>query len=348
MLQRGRFCYFCVLREAVEERETRPLLGLLLALAAASVGAAIVFDAWIPDARAGSLPPSGSIGPVGWPLLLGGLTFGLGMAFSGSCISAHLYRLAEGSWLAPVALLGVAAGFALGFVVWNPFYLSGYRTAPLVWLPATLGLGGALLLQLILFAALAWWLWHRWHRPVGSDQAEPFSSPLPWSERLWVRRWPVWASALGVAAVATVLLFRAEPIGVTSALGSAVRSGGDALGWWPERLEGLDGFRGCRTAPAESWLSLNAVFVLALVAGAFAASLAGGHFRPERPPVPRLLSAALGGLLLGFGAMISLGCTVGRLTSGISALSLCGWLFAVTMLLGILLGLRLRRPWWPS
>ncbi len=115
VLQRGRFCFFCILREAFEERETRPLLGVIAALATGTIGTVIVFSAWLPDASAGYLPPAGNIGPVSWPLYLGGLAFGLGMAFSGSCISAHLYRLSEGSWLSPVALAGIVVGFGLGF-----------------------------------------------------------------------------------------------------------------------------------------------------------------------------------------------------------------------------------------
>jgi hypothetical protein len=55
-------------------------------------------------------------------LALGALVFGIGMTVSGSCISAHLYRLGEGSPTAPFALGGAAAGFALGFLSWNDLY----------------------------------------------------------------------------------------------------------------------------------------------------------------------------------------------------------------------------------
>ena len=58
-----------------------------------------------------------------------------GMAISGSCISAHLYRLGEGSPTAPFALAGTAVGFAAGFWSWNPLYLATVSAAPVVWLP---------------------------------------------------------------------------------------------------------------------------------------------------------------------------------------------------------------------
>src|SRR5690606_19968616 len=99
---------------------------------------------------------------------------------------------------------------------------------------------------------------------------------------------------------------------------------------FPLRLEGLDAFRGCATVIKETMLSNNGVFVLALIAGAFAAALPGGDFKPQWPALrefPRLL---IGGLLMGWGAMIALGCTVGVLLSGIMAGALSGWVFFVT------------------
>ena len=83
------------------------------------------------------------------------LSFGAGMVVSGSCISAHWYRLAEGSMVSPFALVGSALGFILGFKTWNPLYSLGVADAPVIWLPAHLGYAGALLVQLGWLALLA-------------------------------------------------------------------------------------------------------------------------------------------------------------------------------------------------
>lgn len=105
-------------------------------------------------------------------------------------------------------------------------------------------------------------------------------------------------------------------------------------------LHGLDGFAGCVTAVKETVLSRNGVFVLGMVlASALAATLAG-DWKPALPPArdwPRLFG---GGLLLGFGAMVSLGCTVGVLLSGIMAGALSGWVFGAFCLAGAWCG------WW--
>ncbi|MCY1540808.1 sulfur transport [compost metagenome] len=56
-----------------------------------------------------------------------------------------------------------------------------------------------------------------------------------------------------------------------------------------------------------------------------------------------MLRNLLGGVLLGWGGMLALGCTVGTLLSGIMAGAASGWLFGLFCLLGILIGLRSRR-----
>ncbi len=340
VLQRARFCFFCNLREALEEREPRPLLGILTALAAGTVGAVIIFGAWIPDATAGYLPQRGHISPAAWPMLAGGLLFGVGMAFSGSCISAHFYRLAEGSPLSPVALLSALGGFALGDLFWNPLYLAAYRMAKPVWLPEIAGFGAALLGQLALLGVLAWWLWRR-RVPV-----TPEPQPASVHEALWVRRWPWWAGGLAVGALLSVALLRTQPLGVTAELTARGHQLAQQWGWAPERLEGIDGLRGCILPASSAPLSLNALLILGLVAGSLVASFLGGHFEWEKPPLRRLASAALGGLLLGVGSRMALGCTIGTLLGGITALSLSGWLFAIGLVGGVWAGLRLRRVWW--
>ena len=68
-----------------------------------------------------------------------------------------------------------------------------------------------------------------------------------------------------------------------------------------------------------------------------------GAFRPALPTAKKASSGFAGGLLMGWGAMTALGCTVGTLLSGIMAFALSGWVFAVATAAGAWLGLRLVR-----
>ena len=96
VLQRSRFCFFCLWRDLIDRGDPRGALGVLAALAVGIAGYTAVYGAFLPDPSGARLPPQAHIGPVGPVLVLAGLFFGAGMAISGSCISAHLYRLGEG------------------------------------------------------------------------------------------------------------------------------------------------------------------------------------------------------------------------------------------------------------
>jgi len=335
LLQRARFCFFCVARDFLDRRDPRGLLAILAALAVGLIGYSAIFGAWLPNPASGRLPPDAHIGPVSWVLAVGAFAFGVGMAISGSCISAHLYRLGEGSTASPFALLGAAAGFALGFLSWNALYLGAVQEAPVLWLPHWLGYGGALALQLGALALLALWLL-RFRAPPETPPARPH-------EAIFRRRWPAALGGALVGGLAVLAFFRIGPLGVTAELGSLARTAAGASGLLPARLEGLDGLAGCATAVKQTLLSRNGVFVLGLIAGAFAAALAAGQFRPRRPGGLEIVRALAGGVLMGWGAMVALGCTVGVLLSGIMAGAVSGWLFALFCLLGLWLGWRARQ-----
>lgn len=342
VLQRTRFCFYCHARDWFERRDPRGLLAIVLALAVGLAGYTVVLGGWLPDPTGGALPPDAHIGPVGWVLVAAGLAFGAGMVVSGSCISAHWYRLAEGSAASPFALLGSALGFVLGFITWNPLYSVSIAEAPVVWLPRHLGYGGALLLQWGVLAAIAAWLW----RGLAAH-AQPPAAPAPtlgaaW-RRLWTGRWPYWTGGLGVGLIGAFAIVRMKPLGVTATLGSAARTVGERHGWIPARLDGLDGFAGCATAVQSHWWTPNAMLLLGLVAGAFAASLASGQFTPRRPGARDAARGLLGGVLLGWGAMTGLGCTIGTLLSGVMAGALSGWVFGAAMFFAVWAGLRMQK-----
>ena len=345
LLQRSRFCFYCILRDLFEDRDARGALGILAALAVGSLGYLVVMQPWLPDPAAGRLPPDAHIGPVSWVLLAGGVSFGIGMALSGSCISAHLYRLGEGSTLSPFALAGAVAGFMLGFVSWSWLYIGALATAPATWLPAHLGYGGALTVQAAALGALALLLllWVRW--PARPTEAVRADAPTPalLARKVFVERWPAWLGGIGVGVLGFLAYLRTEPLGVTAELGSRGRTLAESLGWIPARLPGLDRFSGCATVVIDTLMTPNGLFILALVAGSLAAGIASGNFKPRGYPWHRYLLATLGGVLMGWGAMVSLGCTVGVLLSGISAFAVSGWVFGAAVVLSVWACLAIKR-----
>lgn len=129
--------------------------------------------------------------------------------------------------------------------------------------------------------------------------------------------------------------FSRRAAGVAAELGSIARSAGANWGALPSTLFGLDTLRGCATVVKEALLSNNGLFVAGLIAASFVTALPAGQFKPRRITTKDVARGLLGGLLLGWGAMTALGCTVGVLLSGIQAWSLSGWLFLIAMCAGI-------------
>lgn len=339
VLQRSRFCFFCVARDFFDKDDARGLIGIVVALAVGTIGYHVLFSAFLPIPAPGRLPPGAHIGPVSWVLVVGSLAFGVGMAVSGSCISAHLYRLGEGSVASIFALLGALVGFGLGFASWNSLYLMTIQQAPIVWLPHSLGYGGSLLLQLAALALIAVVLLWR-HQAASHAPAVP--AALQWST-VFISRWPTWAGGILVAFIGVLSYFRYAPLGVTAELGSIARTAASRWELLPDRLEGLDTFSGCATVVKEALFSPNGLFVLGLIGGAWAAALVAGEFKPRMPSARDILRNFGGGVLMGWGAMLALGCTVGTLLSGIMAGALSGWIFAVACVLGVWGGWRVRQ-----
>jgi uncharacterized membrane protein YedE/YeeE len=323
-------------------RDARGLLAILLALAVGAVGMHLVYAGWLPVASSGRLPADAHIGPVSWALVLAGLAFGLGMVVSGSCISAHWYRLGEGSATSVFALVGAAAGFVLGFNSWNLLYLQAIATAQPLWLPAFLGHSGSVLATLLALALLAvWWTRQRLPQP---PQAQP--APRDWRElgaRVFApQRWPFWVGGQAVGWLSTLVLLRLRPLGVTAALGGGAREAASALGLAPPRLEGLDQLGGCATRfDTAFWQSPNAVLVGGIVGGSLLAALLSRQFALRVPGWRQALRGLGGGVLLGWGAMVGLGCTVGTLMSGIMAGAVSGWVFAAAVVAAVWGGIRL-------
>jgi hypothetical protein len=335
LLQRSRFCFFCVTRDFLDDRDARGLLGIVAALAVGTLGYHLVFGLFVPDPGSGRLPPDAHIGPVSWVLALAALVFGAGMALSGSCISAHLYRLGEGAVASIIALVGVLIGFGVGFLSWNHLYLAGIDQAPVLWLPAYLGYGGSIVVQLVGLGGLAIVLM------IGHRRREPAESmDLPshhggFRQRLLENRWPTYVGGLLIGALAVGAYLRVAPLGVTAELGSIARTFGDQADLIPTRLQGLDGFSGCATAIKAGLLSTNGAFIGGLVMASLAAALMAGNFSLQPAPIGKGARHLLGGVLMGWGAMTALGCTVGTLLSGIMAAALSGWVFALFCLLGL-------------
>lgn len=334
-LECGRFCFFCIFRESIEERKTRALLSIVTALAVGAVGYSVVFGLYLPTPSGEGFPPLAHISPISVPLIAGAVAFGLGMVLSGACISGHLYRLGEG-WLRSVpALIGSLIGFGLGFITWNSLYLGMISESPVWWLPRSLGYGGSLAVTLAVLGVLAWLILKMdRHGPEHREPARGFV------DAIFGKRWTWFASGSVVGAIGVLAYLRVSPLGVTSQLGTVSRTFLDGQGLLPEVLHGIDVMKGC-VGTVSSAITNNGWLVIGLVAASFASAVAGGRFKVVVPSVRGSATGLAGGVLLGWGAMTSLGCTVGVLLSGTQSFALSGVVFGAVVYATVIGGVKL-------
>lgn len=158
IFQRSRFCLVRAFREPFMTGDAEHTRAAALALVVSTLGFAILKFADLKD-------KSEWVFPAVWlGSLSGGLAFGIGMTIAGGCGAGSLWRAGEGQ----VKLWVAIACFALGASLVR---LAAVQTGLLqklgaaVFLPSTLGWGGAIVL--IVAIALGWAMLATWNEATG-------------------------------------------------------------------------------------------------------------------------------------------------------------------------------------
>lgn len=300
--------------------------------------------AMIPLVAAGTIGGQSMVaaaGPVGVSVLLGAALFGLGMQLGGGCGSGTLFTVGGGS----ARMLVTLAFFIIGALIGTahlPFWLQQPNIG-IISIGAELGVGFAIAVTIAGLALVALVTAVIEKRVHGDIEAEPAPARPGWT---WILRgpWPLVGAGLVLALlnVATLLL-AGHPWSITYGFGLwgakiAQAVGIDVASWefwtWPAQAQALN------TSVLADTVS---VMDFGLVLGAALAAAVAGKFAPKaRLPLGSLLAAAVGGLLMGYGARLSFGCNIGALFSGIATGSLHGWLWFAAAFVGSFGGIALR------
>ncbi len=297
---------------------------------------------FFPALAAGSVlgqPVRGFVFPAGWELVIGAFIFGVGMQLGGGCASGTLYTAGGGDTRTGITLLCFVLGMTLG--AWDMDRWQDLPALPAISLPQTLGLWPALALNLAVFAAIAWVLARRERRRTG--QVEPLFERR--GAQFLTGPWPLaWAAlALALLNFAT-LVIAGRPWGITQAFATWGARLGEAAGladpvFWPywEEPTRIDLLHRPLLQDATHLMNVG------LVLGACLAAALAGRFAPDlRIGLRPLLAAVIGGLMLGYGARMALGCNISAFFSGVASGSLHGWVWILAALPGNVLGMKLR------
>ena len=355
ILQRSRLCFASGFRDIFLMHDASTMRALAVGIGIATVGFWLVMQMMVPNPASGALPAAVHVIPIGLHLVVGGIAFGFGMVIAGGCVSGTMYRIGEGYVASWATMAGILLGLYLSARTWNWWWTNHISDMPTVFLPRWFGYGGAVTLTLLALAGIVllsyWWEYRSGPMPsfpLGKQNEMP---AMELGEKLrqvyglvFGKGWPLAVGAIALAVVNVFFYIYDRPLGVTGELSA-----------WSDRivsglfriqapaLLGVDGLAGCNlTVATGSWWTSEGLIVDAgLIIGALVAAVLANEFKVRVPPVKRrYVQSAVGGIFMGYGAGIAVGCTIGAFFSAIPSLGLNGWIFGLSLLPGAYLGVQ--------
>ena len=326
VVQRSNFCIMGAISDMVLLGDRSRLRSWMLAIAVAMLGSQLLHLSGLIDLKI-SIYTGTSLNWLG--ASVGGLLFGFGMVQAGGCGNRTLVRFGAGNLKSLLVVLMIA--------------IAGYATLRGLLGPLRLWLETGTAINLKSFGI--------------ASQALPDLLGHIFGVKARMLRWLL-ALALPALLLAWVFRdarFRAKPVLI---LGGIVVGLAIIGGWAVTGILGADDFEPVPlasmtfVAPVGSTLQYLMTFtgarldfgistVFGVILGAFLMAKADGSFRIEGFTTPQdLIAHILGGLLMGFGGVLALGCTVGQGLTGIGTLGLGSFVAVGGIVIGGILGVR--------
>ncbi|WP_332647676.1 YeeE/YedE family protein [Lysinibacillus sp. 54212] len=311
VMQRGRFCLTGGFRDMYIAKDNRMFYSLLLAIAVQAVGVYALISFGIFQFTAGTL----SI----LPAIIGAFIFGIGIILAGGCATGTWYRAGEGlvgSWIA-------LAGYMLMATV--------MRTGPLGWIQSqaysntngtnsiaeTLGVNVWIIVS-IFVAIVAFIIIRELKKPkVKIPGLKPKKTGI--AHILFEKRWHPFFTAILIGVIATAAWPLSAATGRMFGLGVTTPSA--------NILQYL-------VTGDVSFINWGVFLVLGVLLGSLFAAKMSGEFRFRMPDVKTGLNSFSGGLLMGFGATLAGGCSIGNGLVMTAMMTWSGWITLACMILG--------------
>ena len=284
-----------------------------------------------------------ALGQIGTSVLVGAFLFGIGMQLGGGCGSGTLFTVGWGQTDMLITISFFVIGATLG-----SYHLPWWLSLPnigKVSLITELGWMPALLLQLVVLTLL-----YRFVFSLDKKRNNTVSNFFPaqksenFLEQLIHGPWPIWWGVVGLTVFGLVtLLMAGYPWSITFGFGLWgakiwAALGGDVANWtyWA-------GGYPAKALNQSVLADITSIMNFGIIIGAMLAAALAGKYAPEGTiKAKRVLTAVVGGLLLGYGARLAFGCNIGALLGGISTGSLHGWLWLVAAFSGGIVGVKIR------
>lgn len=308
VMQRGRFCVTGMLRDIFLLRSWRTFTALLIVIAVHAVGLAALTSLGVISPEYPSFAPAA--------VVLGGLMFGVGIVLAGGCASGTWYRAGEGlvgSWIAlgmyALSSAAMKKGALGGLGPWLKQWDTGLTT-----IPDAVGVSPWVFVVLLVGVTVVMTR-HFLRREAGAVRPATLARRPAWKRPLHVYVAGVLVGVIGVIAwPLSAATGRNDGLGITTPSSHLVKYvvGGD-------------------TAKVD-W---GVMLVLGLLVGAFLAARATGEFRVRVPDAKAASRSVVGGVMMGVGASLAGGCTVGNGMVQTSLFTVQGWVALLCIALGV-------------
>ncbi len=331
------FCTMGAVSDWVNIGETGRMRAWVFAMAVALTGVIALEAGGVVNLSGETFPPYRTANFAWLRYILGGLMFGIGMTLASGCGKRTLVRVGNGNLKSLTALVIAMIGAYL--MLWTPFYEKAFHP----WISATsinlaqhgvptqevgsivsgmFGLTPSRMLNFVVAVLAAAGMYAFVFR--SSDFRGSFDNILG-------------GGVIGLAIVAGWYL-------TGGALGQAWKEYADMATEVPSRVQVQsytfvspmgDSVRYLLNPTKMSLINFGVMALAGVIVGSFSYALAARSFRVEWFASGKdFLNHALGGLLMGVGGVLSMGCTVGQAISGVSTLAIGSILTFLSIVIG--------------
>lgn len=312
VLQRGRWCLTGGFRDMYIAKDNRMFYALLLAITVQSV---IVYAL----IAAGKIQfTAGTFSLVA--IISGAFVFGIGIILAGGCATGTWYRAGEGligSWAALGFYMLTAAMMKTGVLAGVTTSVSSVGVVNNS-MAETLHVNTWILIAVLVLVVSVVLINYARRPKVKIPQLKPKKSGL--AHILFEKRWSPFVTAVLVGLIAAIAWPVSEATGRMFGLGVTVPTA-NILQY--------------AVTGDNQFLNWGMFLVLGLFIGSFIAAKASGEFRWRVPNAKTMVTSSAGGVLMGIGASLAGGCSIGNGLVMTAMMTWQGWIALVFMILGV-------------
>ncbi|MGV6989449.1 YeeE/YedE thiosulfate transporter family protein [Testudinibacter sp. P80/BLE/0925] len=311
VMQRGRFCITGAFRDMYVTKSNKMFIALLIAISVQSVGLFILRDFGVLEIPAENLALSA--------VLIGAFVFGIGIIYAGGCATGTWYRAGEGligSWVALFTYMLFSAMMRTGPLAdFNNALRSHSIEQKTIY--ETLGISAWWLV--VLLSTVTLFLAFKHLNKPKAKLAVLKAKKTGLAHILFEKRWHPFITATLVGLIALM----AWPLSVATGRHFGLGITGPSSNIIQFLITG-----------DSKYINWGVFLVLGILIGSFIAAKASNEFRFRVPDSTTLLRSAFGGTLMGIGATLAGGCSIGNGLVETAFFSWQGWLSLPLMILG--------------